>query len=279
MLQDSAVLAWLHMARWTGRRYDDTASALVFDTFLTENDAGRFNKKLVTAVWLRPIERVITRARAAHYKLTLPWLDNGSRMLPTKMIWEYGETISKYRDEFAACRDSMIYTYDEQISLGERRLKELFDKDEYPSAKQLAKKFKFEHVLLPIPTRADFRLEVNELEKQKFEAKLAEISKTAVRDVYDRIHGSLKHLKERLEDTDAKRLHTSMLDNLSELVDIIPKMNITNDPDLDAMCDRLREEIVSSTDIETLRTNSSERKFIANRAKDILNDMAGYMGG
>jgi hypothetical protein len=199
-------------------------------------------------------------------------------MLPTKMVWEYGEAISKYRDEFTITRDLMLQSYDQQIELGMLRLNGLFDRDEYPTESQLKKKFRFEHVLLPIPSSKDFRLEVNELEKQKFETKLAEISKSAVRDVYDRIHGNLKHLKERLESTDTKRLHASMLENLSDLVDIIPKLNITNDPALDTMCDRLREEIVEQTDIEALRSNGVERKLIASRASDILNDMRGYMG-
>lgn len=277
-LQDSAVLSWLHMARWTARCYDAEASAYVHSEFQTDDDAGRFNKQLMPASWVRPIERFINATRREHYKMTLPWLDNGSRMLPVKMIFDYSEVISSRRDKWDALVKTALDEY--PIILEEkRRLGRLYHEDDFPTMKQLTKKFRFEHVLHPIPTSTDFRIEVNELEKKNYETKLAEVTQNAVQDVYKRIHKVVNHLRERLNEPDPERLHASMLHNVTDLVDILPKLNITNDPTLDELRHRLERDIVEDTTIERLRLSAPERKSIANTASDILESMKSFMEG
>lgn len=67
----------------------------------------------------------------------------------------------------------------------------------------------------------------------------------------------------------------SLVENLRDLVKVMPSLNITGDPELDALSDRLSQ--LAKYDAETLRNSDTAREKVANEAKRILEDIHIYI--
>jgi len=81
-LNEKAMLVKLSVSQWTARKYDKKVSQEINDQY-SAHDAGRYNKVLIAQEEIKKISKVASQARSFHYFNTLPWDDNGSRILPS----------------------------------------------------------------------------------------------------------------------------------------------------------------------------------------------------
>ena len=82
VLSTRAMLSGLTIRQWTARKLDKRVTAEVAATHGTDSHVGRYNKSLVAKESLAAIVAAANAARALHYARTLPWLDDGARILP-----------------------------------------------------------------------------------------------------------------------------------------------------------------------------------------------------
>lgn len=75
------MIVTLNVSCWTARKQDKKVSAEV-EASHNAKDAGRYNKLLIDKHHLDPLTNWAGQIRATHYKMTLPWMDNGGRLLP-----------------------------------------------------------------------------------------------------------------------------------------------------------------------------------------------------
>ena len=68
----------------------------------------------------------------------------------------------------------------------------------------------------------------------------------------------------------------SVITNLVKLVDVLPKLNVTGDPELERLAAQVRASLL--VDPQELRKSESVRTETAKAASDIANRMAAYMG-
>jgi hypothetical protein len=78
------------------------------------------------------------------------------------------------------------------------------------------------------------------------------------------------------EDGQRPRLYDSMITNIVEIVDVLPKLNIAGDTELDRMASEVRKSLV--VDPKELRKSEAVRSDTAKAAVDIAQRMAAYMG-
>jgi hypothetical protein len=64
--------------------------------------------------------------------------------------------------------------------------------------------------------------------------------------------------------------------NVRDLVELLPAFNLTNDQTLDALTRRMRDELCSA-DAQTLRDDPKARKSVARAAESILDDAREFM--
>jgi hypothetical protein len=69
----------------------------------------------------------------------------------------------------------------------------------------------------------------------------------------------------------------SVVTNLVKLVDVLPKLNVTGDPELERLAAQVRASLL--VDPQELRESESIRNETAKNASDIAQRMAAYMGG
>jgi hypothetical protein len=153
----------------------------------------------------------------------------------------------------------------------------LFNRDDYPDADQIARKFRLAYTFSPVPevgdwrveTDADTKRELNEEYKKVYEDRLTTVTK----DLWDRLHTCLTHMNERMTDTatgEKKIFRDSILGNAVELCGLLTKLNIANDPKLEE-ARKLLESAVCNVDVKDLRASNGARQEVKAQVDEILN--------
>ena len=80
-LTDDAMQISVRITAWSGRLYDRQASNHVAVHHDAAASAGRYNKCLLPKTAFAALTATVSACRTAHYAQTLPWDDQGSRLL------------------------------------------------------------------------------------------------------------------------------------------------------------------------------------------------------
>lgn len=272
-LQDSAMLVTLTVSQWTARKHDKTVSNEV-DKAHAAKDAGRYNKLLISKEALDPMEKITGAARAYLYKMTHAWGDNGERLLPAALFFEFSETMQKYRNEFDARVRDFVKSYPQLVQDARVRLGTLYDPNDYPI--DIRSKFSFPPVAVsPVPSANDFRVNLNAEYVDSIKAELTERmnarQKDSLRQCWSRVRDVVSKMTERLGN-EKSPLYDSLITNARELVALLPALNLTNDPELNAIAAELQAILVP---IDRLRQDKRLRADTAAKADAILAKLPG----
>jgi len=277
-IASSAMLVELSISSWTARKLDKKVSAEVDSAKGAKTNAGNYNKNLLAGTgFLDTITKYAANARAWHISQTLPWSDNGLRLLPVSNFITYKEQLNTLETNYKALVDKFIVAYPNLVSAAAFQLGALFNRDEYPEADTIAKKFKFNVNFLPVPTAGDFRVDIGEEAKQELIASCNNAYndrlESAMKDAWSRLHEHLLRMSERLSDTEDgknKIFRDSLIENAVELVDLLKHFNLTNDPTMEQARIDLRDAI-NDHDAQDLRENFIAREAVKSKVDDILN--------
>jgi hypothetical protein len=274
----SAMMVDLHISVYSGRKQDKTTQGEVTTAkgSGSKKAASVYKNLFAECKELDDLTKFQARARAEHYRLTLPWNDQGARLLPTASLLEYQQTMGRYRNEFERLVDAFLDKYDTLVAAAAFQLGTLFDRQEYLSRAQVALRFRMESSFTPLPTSGDFRLDVEssvqrdlvEQYERRMEAKLAQ----ANQDSWSRLHEALLRLSDRLivdEDGKKRKFHDTMVTGALELCDLLTVMNVTKDPQLES-ARRKVEEVLSGVTPKELRDEDSTRIQTKQRVDAIL---------
>jgi hypothetical protein len=106
--------------------------------------------------------------------------------------------------------------------------------------------------------------------------------RVGTRELWQRWYKVVSHMSARMteynaaQDGSKPRLYDSMITNIVEIVDVLPKLNIAGDTELDRMASEIRKALV--VDPKELRKSETMRSDAAKAAADIVQQMAAYMG-
>lgn len=280
-LKDKAMLASLSISQWTARKHDKRASKDVIEKYHASQDAGRFNKLLIAKSEIEAIPKIANEARAAHYANTLAWGNDNERLLPSANYFTYKSLMDGFDCKFCQAADSFESHYPTFIENARHLLNGLWDSNDYPSSLDIRSKFSFETKFSPIPDANDFRVNITDAEieriQQDIETRLLSSTESAMKDLYDRTATALSHMVDRLEDQDAI-FRDTLVTNLSDLVSLLPKLNVLNDPKLDKIRQEIESRLLSHINPQVLREDGKLRKQTAQTAQEILDQMSGYIG-
>lgn len=287
ILSTKAMLSGLTITQWTARKLDKRVTSETNHAHGAAADAGRYNKALLAKEALAKLQSIASAARTEHYAKTLPWLDNGARILPAALYQDYSESMRKSREAFEAAVSEFIADYPAFVSDARLRLNGMFNAADYPAAHEIERKFSFGIALYPVPDSADFRVDVSDSQaaaiKLEIEERANEALLVAMRDAWQRIADCVGHMATKLaeykpatgNDKAAGIFRDSLVENVRELVGILPALNLTNDPKLAAISGRMVELV--KHDAETLRESDTLRRDVQEAAAAILADVSEFM--
>ena len=277
MIGSNAMLVDLNISMWTGRKMDKKVSEEIDATKSTKARAGNYHKKLLAGSdKLEKVQKIATAVRTWNYQQTLPWSDGGSRLLPMKSFFDYKATLGNYEQQYNDAVEDFLVEYPQLVSSSAFTLGDLFDRGEYPTAEELRSKFRFKYVFCPVPDAGDFRIDVEEQAKselqQQYKDYYQEKLNSAMKDAWDRLHETLTHLSDRMDYTDEnkKKFWDSTITNASDLCGLLTSLNITNDPKLEQMRQKL-EKALSGVDASDIRESEAIRTSVKSKVDEILN--------
>ena len=276
-IASSAMLVELSISTWTARKLDKRVSAEVDANKSTKTRAGNYNKNLLAGTgFLDTITKYAANARAWHASQTLPWSDNGLRLLPMSNFIEYKAQLAVMERNYLALVQKFLIAYPNLVSAAAFQLGELFNRDEYPEVHTIERKFKFSANYLPVPMAGDFRVDIGEEAKAEIMASCnnayEERLNNAMKEAWTRLHDCLSRMSERLsDDADGKQkiFRDSLVENAVELTGLLKHFNLTKDP----MLEQARNELastISGHDADTLRSSDHVRESVKNKVDSML---------
>jgi len=290
-LTSRAVLVSLNIRAFGGERQDNTITDEVHAGHgIQERSAGAYSKKLLAKL-VKHVNKAVNAARTDHYFLTLPFNRQGYALLPTEMYFHYVQTMERHRLNL-----ENILKEETQPDKWEAHMKEekrihngTFNPNDYPTPEQFRGKYTFAMTFEPVPDSGHWvvDMETEELARLRNELgqRMQDEFKQAAKDLSERVVKAVKHLYNALTEFGqtmdgterTKTFRDSAVTNITDILDILPMLNVTGDAKLLEIAKELRSK-VANYDPQALREMPELRNEVARNAKDVLDKMqaAGY---
>ena len=266
---------------WEGRRLDRAiTSKAIQDNHVEDEDALRVNKLIVSKDSLKPIVAKSSAIRTLVREHTLPWKDNGDRVLLRQMYVKFVQEFHALETEWwEAVNHFVDVDYPREVAKASFRMGDAFNPDDYPHAEELRTKFRLSLDIDAIAEPDDFRVKLDddtvEEIRGKIEGAMAQRIHAAMGDVWERVEKLVVHFADRTS-PDIQRFHDTTVTNLQELVGLLPGLNLLNDPNLKALGKKLNETLCGY-DPKDLRKDANVRAAARAEAQEIIDTMAGFM--
>ncbi len=278
-LREKAMLVKFEDCVWLGQKRDSDVQKKISETYETKGKRGVYNKFLVPKDALAPRIQKGLEARRFHNHNTLPWLDDGVRVLPSGNFQDYIAGMRKYEAE-AKVEEQIIYkNWDEIKRTGMVLLGKMARSEDYPTVDQLKGRFSFNLIILPLPETTDWRIDVPKQElaglQKQAEAALAQVQSDFISELWERLNEVVEHCHERLSKEDST-FRNSLFENVRKMVTLLPKLNVSADPKLEEMRKEIEAKLAKQT-ADVVRADPGLRKKVASDAAAIMKKMSGYM--
>jgi len=276
MITERAMLAAVHISIWTAIKHDRKVSREVAEQHGAYAGAGRYNKQLLReAERLESLRSLSGQIRQYFYKITLPWSDEGYRLLPAHFYFELTTKMREFEQAFAQQVEEFLAVYPSYIEQVRPELNGLFREEDYPSTDKLRNKFGVKLEVLPIPSGNDFRVTLSEEEQARVAREIDENVRQSLQkgteDLWTRLKGVVTHMVERLNEPES-RFHASLVTNIGELVDLLPRLNVNQDEELNRFAGEIKNRLCGFT-ARDLKKNEILRAATVNDAAEILTQM------
>ena len=154
-LTHDAMLVSLRINSWSGRLYDRQASQQVAIHHDADTNAGRYNKRLLPKQAFAALATTMSNARTSHNSNTLPWDDQGGRLLTVANYERYTTALDTLIERVVRERARFIEDYDDYVDQARLDLGRLFRLEDYPGTEALQGKFAIRYRIVPVPELPD----------------------------------------------------------------------------------------------------------------------------
>ena len=280
-LTNRALLVTLNISQWTARKLDRKESAAVNAKHGTIVDAARVNKSLLPLNnELDRVHKMTSAIRNEYYQLSLPWME-GMQIIKSEGYLSFAQRMSERKRDWQKAVERFLSTYATSVDDAKHLLGTLFDEQDYPSVDTLRSKFRMDIGFYPMPDAEDWRVDMADDQmntlRERLREDVTEKVSQAMQAAWQRVHDVVKRIHTQTSNPKGK-IYDSLVGSAMELCAILPSLNITNDPKLEA----IRQEIEGSfarTDAEDIRNHAEVREEVADQMADILAKMGGLYAG
>lgn len=281
-IQSRAMLASLRISKWAATRMDKKVTEEVAVKHgVNSKRAGHYRKNAVDTehASYRAVGSAISSLRVRHFYWTLPWGEEGQRILPAANFDKYSADMRTLRVQFDAAVAQFCTDYPGLAQKARSELGTMYDPSDYP--RDIGAKFSCEVNIMPLPDANDFRVDLPDDAIEDIRANITkELQRTtneAMRDAYSRLFDHVHRIVEKLGNPEAI-FHSSTIELLRELCgDVLPGLNLTGDAQLEDFRTRTLQ-MLDGVDAEVIRDMPEKRRDIAAEASKIESDMAAFMG-
>jgi hypothetical protein len=244
-----------------------------------QSDMGIFVKKIMQNPEFARTTAAYRAIDVYHKKMTVPWNDRAERLLALKSYFDYTDKMRRLKQECESSVHHFLSNFGDLVAAEHSRLGDSFAYEDYPSVEELERKYKVDFLVTPLQNLDDIRVSLPEADlakmradcEQVFDHKLQAIS----HDLWVRLHKSIKRMCDNLEKN--SRIYDTMLGNIYELVDMLPTLNVGQDPQLDYMTTEIKERLLSYN-TEDIKKDDKVKARATDDANDILDKIDNVLG-
>lgn len=290
-IANRAMKAVFHRGVGAARRIrDEVAEEAVKKQF---GDEGQIvTRKLfankASAIYKR--NQVANEMYAFHMKHTLPHGDDGSRLLPNAVYFEYVQQMGVFEQQLYALDKQILNTYDQLVKedvafrvaalIAQGKPAPILLEAEYPDLQQIKGYLYAEWHLEPIATANDFRYQVDPAIVERLNGRLKQMEDDLRFEFVRRLADPMKRFIEKLSvgiGEQGSIFRDSMIENLHELTQLLPKLNVNDDPRVQELIGGVESVIkpyVFAPDV--LRQSPAAREVARDKMKALLEKLDGY---
>ena len=270
-LRSRAMLATLSISVWNPKKADRQVTLETLIKHGAASSAGAFVKNLLPDGAIDAVKRAEGKLRAVFYRWSMPWRDDGIRILPAAAWLDFSAEERAARNEFDTAVGQFLLDYDAHREKAKIALNGLWKEGDYPSVEIVRARFGVRFNWFPLPDSEDFRVDLPEDVKAQIGADIdngvRESVAVANADLRNRLGDALSRVVDRLDDGD-KIFRDSLITNLRSLCEQIPKLNISGDQEILRLTGEA--EKIAALSPDDVRSDDSLREFAHKSASDIL---------
>jgi hypothetical protein len=276
-ITDSMLVINFSTGTWSARKAEQDAQLHIAEAYGNRRDAAKVYKNLMKCDELDAWRKNRDQARQCVNLYTTPYLNDGERLIPLKLFDRFIQEFRQYDQAAPELRKAFLDAYPERCKEQAQILGKLYRESDYPSVESIANKFRFEvDFYPPRPDARDFRADLEdeyvEKVKESLTETLNETHNVVLNECLDRILNCVEKWYERVADED-KVLHESvMVTGVQELVELLPSLNVTDDPDITRLTSQMKL-MLSSFDLEELRYDYDVRAEATRLSSKLLQDI------
>lgn len=190
---------------------------------------------------------------------------------------DFTRDMKKAIAEFNEAVDEFVARYPDLRREAQITLNGMFNEADYPDLRQIRLKFGAKPDIEPLPQAKDFRVDLSQgavdVIRSDIEQSVMLACQDAQRCAWDKLRTCLSAMVERLngenEDGKPKTYRDTLFSNVSELVDILPSLNVLEDPELDKAARKVKDEVLAYT-AQQCRDSKAARLAAAAKVDSIL---------
>lgn len=254
---------------------DDQLTSEVHNAHGMTEEAGRYTRALYPRDAFKDVATVEGKVRRYHTS------QQGKRLILSALGWicpgpfveEYHAKIGELESEFWPAVDRVAENWPAILRKCRETQGDRYNADDYPRQEQVRSNFTFRRILSPMPKPSaigdlDFLCEarISEIRGQ-MEADILRAAQDGSSQALGRVLEYVQRISNVLSKPDPT-IHDKLIENLREMLDLAPALNLAGDPSINAAVAVCRQRLLVAPDV--LRDSALQRRMVAGAAKNIL---------
>lgn len=201
----------------------------------------------------------------------------GMKLLPAALVEKFLEVNNKFKDEQAQVwLDWVDDEYPQWLNSAPERMGALYDAADFPTQQDCMKRFICEVTVVPLPEAAQWQRisvispDLAHTMETTTNAKIESAIAAAQAQTWEDVMKPIQHIVDTLGKEGGKvKIYDSLIGNVLSIVDLVPSMNLSNDPKLAELAATAKESL-SAIKPDDLRSSAEARANALATAKSIV---------
>lgn len=218
-IKDNALIVTLSVGKPQMTKTDERGTSAA-ERANNAHNAGNYRKNLYPQNLVKPLRAVESAARSYIESVTYPWA-RGEYLLPTVRFMEFAERIEKYEIEYSLCATAFLNNWANVMYQAQQQQGDMFDGSAYPDVSELKRRFKFIVNYKPVTDMSDFRVSIQDSERDKLTQVVESNTKQAMEDMMRAPLERLREVVAKLNETMIKP-EREVLNSRKQIIEVKP---------------------------------------------------------
>ena len=279
-LSRTALLVKLTINQYSPKKKSDLVAQEAAERHNADPQSLEGRARIIAKDALAEVTAAVSKARTAFAFYTVPWDDSGYRLLPSKMYPKLMAILRDSENHFIDAVDRLVARRDALEAEARTSLnEEIFNEVGFPSESEMRDGYGFKCDQMPLTNPKDIRLshvsqEQIEAIQRGVQARFDAKAQSGVGEIVERMMALVKRVAENCE-ADKPRIYDTLIGNIREACEILPDLNMTDNPEIARLIVRLQERL-TGFEVEQLRSDPTVRKQAASAANGLLDDLRNF---